>query len=130
IHTHHLSYRFSQEITSVGLSDDSSPSTIFTRHVGARKKIHLQFNHTLALARLAPSALGIKGEPARAITAHAGHRNLCVKIANLIEDLDVGRRGRARGFPDGRLVDLVNRIDRFHASASLEQLPGAVPFSV
>src|SRR5438067_4620782 len=106
------------------------PAATLSRHVCPRQKIHLLFDPPQALARLAPSALGIEGEPARAVTAHSGHRNLCVKVANLIKDLDVVRRGRARGFPDGRLVDLVNRIDRFHASNSLEQLPGAVPFSV
>ena len=62
------------------------------------------------------------------ITAHARDRQLREEIADFIEDLDVGRRRRARSLADGRLIDFVNRLDRIGAANLLQQRICGRPF--
>ena len=92
------------------------PAAIFTRHITARQKTHLQLDHALAFARFAAAAFGVERKPARGITAHTRNRQLRIKIPDFVEDFDVSRRRRARSFPDRRLIDFVNRFDARRAA--------------
>ena len=74
---------------------------------GGGQEIHFEFHPAVALALRAASALGVEGEARGVEAAHAGLGELGEERADVIEDLDVGRRAGAGGLADGRLVDLV-----------------------
>ena len=97
-------------------------AAVLTRHITAREKIHLQLDDALAFAGFATTALGVKGKPARGISAHARNRQLRIKIADLVEYFDVCAGRRARRLADGRLIDFVNGFDLTRAAHQLEQL--------
>ena len=79
--------------------------------VGCRQEIHLQLDLAVALAGLAAAALGVEGKAGGGVAAGAGFGELGEELADFIEDLDVGRRRRARSLADRGLVDVVHGGD-------------------
>lgn len=82
-----------------------------TRHPDVRQKIHLQLVRAVAFAGFATTAGDVKAEPARFEAPQLRIRELRVKIANQVKQLDVRRGIRPRRPPDGRLVDVDRLID-------------------
>ena len=69
------------------------------------QEVHLDFQHTVAAAGLAPAALGVEGEPPRAIAPGLGLLGGGEQGADLVEQARVGG-GIGAGRPaDGALVD-------------------------
>src|SRR5581483_7475280 len=64
-HLHDVANRSAVVEDFEGLRIVAPAVAIFARHITAGQKIHLQFDQALALAGLAPAALGIEREPAR-----------------------------------------------------------------
>ena len=65
-HLHHVADRFFVVENFERLRVVASAAAIFTRHITARQKIHLQLDDALSFARLAAAAFRVEGEPARA----------------------------------------------------------------
>ena len=128
-HFHHVADRFVAVKYLKRLRIVTFTAAVFARHIATRQKIHLQFDHTLTLASLATTAFGVERESARGIAAHAGDRQLRVKIPDLVEHLDVGARRRTGRFPDRRLIDLVNGFDLLRATNQFEQIAISCAFS-
>gem|GEM_PF-3061300 len=84
-----------------------------------REEIHLQLVRPVPLASFAPAAGAIEAEPAGLVAAHLRVRHLGEVGADLVEDLDVGRRVRSRGAPDRRLVDVDDLVHLFGADDSV-----------
>ena len=61
-------------------------------HPDVGEEIHLQAVGAVALARLAAAARLVEAESARLVAADLGLRQLREQRADLVEDLDVGRR--------------------------------------
>src|SRR5262249_29690194 len=78
-------------------------------HVG--QKIHLDPAQAVALAALAPAALDVEAEAARAVATLAGFRQHGEELADGRKYPGVGRRIRARRAPDRRLVNFNHRVD-------------------
>src|ERR1700686_2927724 len=87
-HVHHITDGFSVVENLKRLRVVTPPTAIFTRHVGAREKIHLEFDHALSFACFATAAFSIKGKSAAGIAAYPRNRQLRVKIANFVKDFD------------------------------------------
>ena len=75
----------------------------FDIHVG--EKVHLDFFHSVALARLAAPAFHIEGKPAALIAAHARRGQPGKEIADAAECAGVSHGIAARRAADGRLID-------------------------
>src|SRR4030095_3230430 len=91
-HFHHVADRFVVEEYLKRLRIVTFAAAIFAWHVAARQKIHLQFDHALTLARLAPAPFCAERESASRIATHARDGELRVEIAGLVEAFDVGAR--------------------------------------
>src|SRR5204862_6610528 len=81
------------------------------RDVDVGQKVHLDLDLPVALARFAAPAFHVEREPPRSITAHArlgcrGHQ-----VADLTEELRVGRGVRARSATNRRMRDAENLLD-------------------
>src|SRR3954470_22725639 len=109
-HVHHVSDGFVVVEHLKCLRIVTFPAAIFAGHVCARQEIHLQLDHTLTFARLAPATFGIERETASPVAAHSGGGQLGVKVPTLVEYLDVGPRRRSRSFADWRLIHFVDRF--------------------
>jgi hypothetical protein len=72
------------------------------RHIG--QKTHLDLLYSLTLALLAPTFLGIEGEPAWPIAADSRLRRLGKQSPDSIPKTHIGRRARAGSFANGRLI--------------------------
>ena len=83
------------------------------RHVDVGQELHLDADDAVALARLAAAALDVEAEPARLVAAHLGVRQAGEEVADLGEQVGVGRRVRARRPADGRLVDVHHLVQVF-----------------
>src|SRR4030095_4978920 len=100
-HFHYVAARFVVVEYLKRLRMVTFATAILARHVAARQKIHLQFDHALPLAGLATAAFGVEREPARGISAHSRDRELRVKIPDLVEHFDIRARRRARRLANG-----------------------------
>ena len=83
---------------------------------GGRQEIHFQFHAAIAFACFAAPTFGVEGKARCIEAADAGFGQLREQRADVIEDLHIGRRARARGFADRRLIDLVASFERFLAA--------------
>src|ERR671918_1064408 len=119
-HLHYVANRFIVIENFERLRIVTATAAIFAGHITAREKIHYQLDHALTSARLAAAAFGVKREPARRIPANTRDRQLRVKIADFVKYFDVCARRRTRRFPNGRLIDLVDRLGFRRAADELE----------
>ena len=70
--------------------------------------MHLDLQHPVALAGLAPAALDVETEAARAVTALARGRYAGIQLADRREHAGIGRRVRTRSTTNRTLVDIDN----------------------
>ncbi len=75
------------------------------------EEVHLQAVRAVALAGLAPAAGDVEAEPARRVAPGLGLGKLGVEVADLVEQLDIGRRVGARRAADRRLVDVDHLVE-------------------
>ena len=81
-----------------------------TGHIHIGEEVHLDFQHAVTAAGFTASALGIEGEPPRAIAAA-----LCLgqggeEVADVVKEAGVGCRVGAGRAPDGTLVNGDNLV--------------------
>ena len=82
------------------------------RDVDVRQEVHLDLDLAVALARLAAAALDVEREAARLVAAHLRVGRQRVELADVREEVGVGRRVRARRAADRALVDLDHLVER------------------
>ncbi len=75
------------------------------------EEIHFQPVRAVALAGLAPASRDVKAEPARRVAARFRLRHPGEQVANLVKQLDIGRRVGARSPADRRLVDINHLVE-------------------
>jgi hypothetical protein len=80
------------------------------RHVDVGEEVHLYPDLTVAPARLAAATLHVEGEPAGLVAPYLRLRCRGEELADVVEDLGVGRRVGARGPPYGALVYVYNLV--------------------
>ena len=80
-------------------------------HVDVGQEMHLDLDQAIALARLATPALDVEAEPPRSIAPGLGFREACEPVPDRLEGPGVGGRVRARGPPDGGLVDVDDLVE-------------------
>ena len=85
------------------------------RHVDVRQEVHLDLHETVALARLAPSALHVEREAPRSVAANLRLGQLGEELADRREQAGVRRRIRARRAADRTLVDVDDLVDVLEA---------------
>jgi len=73
--------------------------------------MHLDLDQSVALARLAPSALHVEREATRSVAPDLGLRQLGEQLADRREQPDVRGRVGARRPADRALVDLDDLVD-------------------
>src|SRR5436190_1089099 len=76
------------------------------RNVDVGQEVHLDLDRPVALARLTAATADVEREAARLVAAHLRLGCHRVELANVVEQLGVGRRVRPRRSPDRRLVDV------------------------
>ena len=79
------------------------------------EELHLNVDVAITRARLASAPLDIEGEPARFITSRASFGNSREQLTDGSERAGVGRRVRARGATDRRLVDIHHLVNVLNA---------------
>ncbi len=75
-----------------GLLVVARPLALLTFDVDVREEVHLDLDEPVALAGLAPPALEVEREPARLVAPDLRLLRLGKDLADIIEDLGVGRR--------------------------------------
>ena len=83
--------------------------------VDIRQKVHLDLDHAIALAGLAPAALDVEREPPWQIAARLGLRQAGEPVADGSEGAGIGGRIGARSAADRRLVDVDHLVDLVEA---------------
>ena len=96
----------------------------FQHEVG--HKLHLNAHGALALALLAPAAIGIEGEKGGCHLHLFGQRLVGHQAPDFVVGLDVGHGVGARGLADGVLVDEVDSTEGIEIAGEVDVLPGAV----
>ena len=89
----------------------ASPLALLANHEHVREEVHLDDLGALALACLAAPALDVERKPSRPVAAYLGLLDHGEDAADVVEDLGVRRRVRARGPADRRLVNLADLVD-------------------
>ena len=79
--------------------------------VDVGQEVHLDLDHPVARAGLAPPAGDVEGEATRLVAADLGLGQLGEEVADVGEDAHVGGRVAARGPADRRLVDVDDLVD-------------------
>src|SRR3712207_2424974 len=90
-------------------------STLFPYTTLFRSEVHLYPDLAVAPARLAPPALDVEAEPARLVAPYLRLGGGREELADVVEDLGVGRRVRARRAPDRALVYVYDLVGVLHA---------------
>jgi hypothetical protein len=75
-------------------------------HIDVGQEVHLDLDLAIAPADLAAPALDVEAEAARLVSARPRVSRLRVELADVVEDVGVGRRVRAGRAADRRLVDV------------------------
>ena len=88
-------------------------------HVHVRQEMHLDFDDTVAAARLAASALHVEAETALAVALCLGVRGGGEQVPDQVEHTRVGSRIGPGSAPDGRLVDGDDLVQLFHSLDAL-----------
>ena len=100
-----------------------------TGHVHIRQEMHFDFHQAVAVTGLAPAALYIEGEAARAVAPHFGIGCGSKQIPDVIEQPRIGSGVGPGGSADGALVnvdDLVQVLQPFNAFAGAGAGSGVV----
>ena len=84
------------------------------------QEVHFELGGPVSLARFAPPISDVEAEPPRRVSAQLGLRELGIEVADLVEELHVGGRVRARGATDRRLVDVDRLVEMLQAGDLLE----------
>ena len=84
-------------------------------HPDVSEEVHLQAVRPVAVASLAPAPRDVEAEPPRRIAASFRIGQPREQIADLVEQLDVGRRVRSRRAADRRLIDVDNLVEMLQA---------------
>ena len=116
VHFQHVGDRLAFEADLQRLAIEAMPLANRASDPDVGQKIHLQPVRAVSLARLAAAAGDVEAESARLVAAGLRLGQLGVQIANLVEQLDVGGRVRARRAADRRLIDgdqLVEMLEPF-----------------
>src|SRR5690606_22783368 len=82
-------------------------------------EVHLDLDQPVALARLAAAALDVEAEAAGLVAARLRLGQAGEPVADLGEGAGVGRRVRARGAADRRLIDLDHLVAVFEAGEAV-----------
>ena len=93
-------------------------------HVDVGEEVHLDLDLAVALAGLAAAAAHVEGEAPRRVAAGLGLGRAGEQRADVVPQSDVGGRVRARGAPDGALVDVDDLVQLLQAR-DLAVGPGA-----
>src|SRR5690606_14526577 len=88
--------------------------------VDVRQEVHLDLDHTVALAGLAAPALDVEREAARPIAARLRLGQARVPIPDRREGAGVGGGVRARRAPDRRLIDIDYLVEVLQAFDPVE----------
>ena len=88
-------------------------------HVDIGQEVHLDLELTVARAGLAPAAADIEAEAARGIASRLRVRGRGEKVADVVEEIRIGRGVGARRAADGALVDADDFVEEFLALDSL-----------
>ena len=102
---------FPLKCTSQGLAVVPPPVARLAGHVDVGQEVHLDLDLPVALARLAASAADVEREPPRLVAAHLRLGGQRVELADVGEEIGVGRRVGARRPADRRLVDLDHLVE-------------------
>ena len=105
VHLQHVGDRLALEPHLQRLAIEAMPFADGAGHPHVGQKIHLQPVRAVPFARLAAAAGHVEAEPARLVAAALRLGQLRVQVADLVEQLDVRGRVRARRAADRRLVD-------------------------
>ena len=84
-------------------------------HVDIGQEVHLDLELTVARAGLAPAAADIEAEAARTVAARLRVRGRGEEVADVVEEIRIGRGVGARRAPDGALVDADDLVEEFLA---------------
>ena len=84
-------------------------------HINIGKKVHLDLDLAIALARLAATAAHIKGETTRRVAARLRLRRARKQRAQIVPQANIGSGIRARRTADWRLIDIDYLIDALNA---------------
>ena len=117
-HLEHVGDRLALEAHLERLAVVARALARLARHVHVGQEVHLDLDLPVALARLAAAAADVEREASRLVAAHLRLGRERVELADVVEQLRVGRRVRARRPADRRLVDvdhLVERLDPLDA---------------
>ena len=84
-------------------------------HVNIGQEVHLDLELTVARAGLAAAAAHIEAEAARAVAARLRVRRGGEEVADVVEEIRIGRGVGARRAPDGALVDADDLVEELFA---------------
>src|SRR5438552_5437467 len=114
-HLEHVRDRLALEAHLERLPVVTPPVAGLARDVHVRQEVHLDLDLAVALARLAATAADVEREPSGPVAAHLRLRRQRVELADVVEQLRVRRRIRARRPTDRRLVDLDHLVEAVDA---------------
>src|SRR4029079_9729425 len=81
------------------------------RHVHVGKKVHLDFDETIALARFAATAFHVERESSRSVSANFRFGHLGEQLADGSEESGVRRGIGARSSADRALIDVDHLVE-------------------
>src|SRR5690606_7954042 len=110
-HVEHVGDRFSLEDDIQGLAIVSLAVADVAGDIDVRQEMHLDLQYAIALARLAASALDVKGESARQVTARLCLRKTGEPVAYRGERPRIGGGVGARRASDRRLIDVDDLVE-------------------
>ena len=110
-HLEHVGDRLALEAHLERLLVVPVPVAGLALHVDVGQEVHLDLDRPVALARLAAAAAHVEREAARLVAAHLRLGRERVELADVREEVDVGRRVRARRAPDRLLVDVDHLVE-------------------
>ena len=111
VHVEHVADAPALEPDVKGLAAEPLALANRAGHPDVGEEVHLQAVRAVAVAGLAPAPRDVEAEPARRVAARLRLGKLREQVANLVEQLDVGRRVRTRRPADRRLVDVDHLVE-------------------
>ena len=114
-HLEHVGDRLALEADLERLAVVALAVALLAGHVDVGQEVHLDLDLAVAAADLAAPALDVEAEPAGLVAARPRLAGLGVELADVVEDVGVGRRVGPRRAPDRRLVDVDDLVDLLDA---------------
>ena len=111
VHVEHVADALALEADVQGLAAEPLALADRAGDPDVGEEVHLQPVRAVPLAGLAPASGDVEAEPARRVAAGLGLGEPGVQVADLVEQLDVGRRVGARRPADRRLVDVDHLVE-------------------